>query len=77
MLDLEFKYYIDNQDKLVNEYRGRFIVIKNQEVVGAYSTEHEAYIKTKEKYELGTFLIQLVEQGEQSYSQTFHSRVTV
>jgi len=27
-LEKEFKYYLDNQDKLVEKYNGKFIVIK-------------------------------------------------
>lgn len=76
MLDKEFKYYIDNQKKLIDKYNGKFIVIKNENVIGAYETEDEAYFETKKEHELGTFLIQLCEPGNDSYTQTFHSRVT-
>jgi len=74
-LEKEFKYYLDNQDELVKKYNGRFIVIKNQKVIGDYSTELEAIKKTSQKEELGTFLIQKCEPGSDSYSQMFHSRV--
>ena len=74
-LKKEFNYYVEHQDELVKKYDGKFIVIKDSEVIGAYDSELEAIEKTAEKYELGTFLVQKCELGEQSYTQTYHSRV--
>jgi hypothetical protein len=76
MLDKEFKYYIDNQAELLKEYNGRFIVIKNETVIGNYSSEIDAYTETIKKHQLGTFLIQQCVPGNESYNQTFHSRVS-
>jgi hypothetical protein len=74
MLEKEFKYYIDNQIELVKKYEGKYIVIKENKIIGVYSTEMEAYNESKQNNELGTFLIQFVSSGEQGYNQTFHSR---
>ena len=74
-LEKEFKYYLDHQDELVEKYNGKFIVIKGNKVIGAYDSELEAIEKTSKEYELGTFLVQKCEQGEDSYMQTYHSRV--
>ena len=76
LLEKEFKYYLDNQDKLVQKYNGKFVVIKNCKVIGVYDEELEAIEKTSEKEELGTFLVQKCEPGTAAYSQTYHSRVT-
>lgn len=73
-LEKELEYYKTNQEELVRKYVGKFLVIKNQEVQGVYDTEIEAYNKAKEKFELGTFLIQKSLPGQESYTQTFHSR---
>ena len=75
MLEKEFKYYIDNQKELVKKYDGRYIVIKDKEVVGDYGSEAEAYDESVKEYELGTFLIQFCSPGKKDYTQTFHSRV--
>jgi len=75
-LEKEFKYYLEHQDELVKKYNGKFIVIKNREVIGAFDSELEAIEKTAEKHELGTFLVQKCEPGSESYTQTYHSRVT-
>jgi len=71
----EFEYYIKNQQELVKQYKGKFIVIKEQSVVGVYDTEIEAYNKSVEEFELGTFLIHEVQPGEENYTQTFRTRV--
>lgn len=74
-LEREFKYYLEHQDELVKKYNGKFIVIKDCEVIGVFDLELEAVNKTAEKYELGTFLVQKCEPGAESYTQTYHSRV--
>ena len=76
MLENEFKYYIDNQDTLVEKYNGKYLVIKGEEVIGVYDTDDEAYLETQKEHKLGTFLIQLCTPGEEAYTHVFHSRVT-
>lgn len=76
-LEKEFKYYIDHQAELVEKYNGKFIVIKDCKVIGAFDSELEAINTTSEQYELGTFLVQKCEPGSESYTQTYHSRVAL
>ncbi len=69
MLDKEFKYFLDNQDELVKKYNGKFIVIRDKEVIGAYDTFVDAYFITQERgTKLGTFLIQQCLPGEKCYT---------
>jgi hypothetical protein len=75
-LEKEFKYYIENQGALIKEYNGKFIVIKECEVIGAYDSEIEAIDITMKNHELGTFLVQKVEPGKESYRQMYHSRAS-
>ena len=75
MLDKEFQYYLDNQSEFVKKYNGRFIVLIGKEVVGNYESYEQALFGSMKKYELGTFLIQECTEGEEAYTQTFHSRV--
>jgi hypothetical protein len=74
-LTKEFEYFKEHQEELIHKYEGRFIVIRNQKVVGDYESEIEAYNSAKEQFELGTFLIQQAVPGTDAYTQTFHSRV--
>lgn len=75
MLKEEFEYYLANQNELVKVYYGKFIVIKEQKVVGVYDSEIEAYSESIKTLELGTFLIQECLPGEENYTQTFRTRV--
>ena len=76
-LEKEFKYYIDHQAELVEKYNGKFIVVKDCKVIGAFDSELEAINTTSEQHELGTFLVQKCELGSESYTQTYHSRVAL
>jgi hypothetical protein len=75
MLEKEFKWYLQHQNDLVKQYNGKFLLIKDENVVGAFDTNIEAYNKGKQKFEPGTFLIQKCTPGAQDYTQTFRSRV--
>lgn len=75
-LEREFDYYIEHQEELVKEYNGKFIVIKDCKVIGSYDSEIEAIKETVKDHSLGTFLVQKCTPGKESYTQTFHSRVS-
>ena len=74
-LQKEFDYYLKHQDEIVEKYDGKFVVIKDGQVLGAYDDELTALTETQKSHPLGTFLVQLVSHGTAAYSQTFHSRV--
>ncbi len=74
-LKKEFEYYLANQDEMVRQYDGKFIVLKDEKVLGAYDDELTAITETQKTHQLGTFLVQQVSPGTNAYSQTFHSRV--
>jgi hypothetical protein len=73
-LQPEFEFYLSHQDEMVEKYDGRYVVIKNGDVLGAYDDELSAVTETQKAHELGTFLVQKVSSGDAEYSQTFHSR---
>ena len=75
LLQKQLDYFKQNQQSLVKRYEGKFLVIKDEAVQGVYDSEIDAYSDAKQKFELGTFLIQHCLPGEESYTQTFQSRV--
>jgi len=75
LLEKEFQYYLENQEKLVKKYLGKTIVIKDGNVLGSYDSDLDAINTTKVNHKLGTFLVQLCTPGKGAYTQTFHSRV--
>jgi len=72
MLEKEFKYYLDNQDKLLKKYNGKVIVIVDEMVVGEYSNKKDAYLESIKTYAPGSFLIMECTPGTDSY--TIHQR---
>lgn len=74
-LEKEFNYYLEHQDELIREYNGKFVVIKDDAVIGEYESELEAVEETSKRHELGTFLVQKCVPGSESYTHTYHSRV--
>ena len=75
MLEKEFEYYLKNQKELLEKYLNKYLVIKNEEVVGNFDTKQEAYDFATSKFKLGEFLIQYCIPGNLGYTQTFHSQV--
>ena len=71
----DFQYYLDNQQLLVKKYAGKYIVIKDCKILGAFTDEAEAIETTQKDHALGTFMVQKCESGQRNYTQTFHSRV--
>lgn len=75
-LDQELDYYIKNQREIVEKYRGKVVVIHDQAVRGAYPDELTAMREARKSFKLGDFLVQKVEPGSDSFTQTFYSRVS-
>ncbi len=73
MCDLNYVFFKANIDCLCNKYRDKFIVIKDQSVIGFYDTFDEAYNETLKKEELGTFLIQFCSNDESKIVNYFYS----
>jgi len=56
--DLDFNYFLENMNKLYRKYGNKFVVVKNQNVLGAYNDFNKALETTLKTEEMGTFLIQ-------------------
>lgn len=57
MLEKEYKYYLDNKKELLKKYKGKFVVIKNNDIIGTFNSFSDAYHNTIKDHELGTFMI--------------------
>ena len=73
-LEKEFQYYLDHQDELVEKYDGKVLVIKDCQVTGSYDTDSEARTEARKMHAAGTYLVQRCSQGDDDYTQHFHSR---
>lgn len=73
MLEKNFKYYLAHQDELVPLYNGKYVMIVNEKVVGAYNSLYEACYNGEDKYGPGNFLVQLCTPGDSEYTIRYHS----
>ncbi len=67
-LEKSFQFYLDNLEKLAKTYKGKFITIKNCEILGAYDTYESALNETLKTHKLGTFLVQRVDTNPSTYT---------
>lgn len=74
-LSQEFEYYLAHQSEIVAANNGKVVVIKNKNIIGVFDDELSAVLETQKTHQLGTFLVQKVDSGTGSYTQSFHSRV--
>jgi hypothetical protein len=63
----QFEYFKANREKLMNDYFGRCIVIKNRSVIADYASFDEAYEATIRKEKLGSFIIHECVAPEDEY----------
>lgn len=75
MADLKelFQYYLSHQSELVKKYNGKYLVIIESGVVGAFDDENTAYFDAESKYGLGNFIIQLCTPGNDAYTVNMYT----
>jgi hypothetical protein len=72
----DYEYFIDNLVALYEEYGHRFLVIKNEKVIGAYNSFDDAFAETIKTETLGTFLIQECVADSAELIKTFQGNVS-
>lgn len=75
MLDLEFAYFLENQERWSAEHYDKYVVVVGQSVFGYFDDMLAAYRTAKKTHPVGTFLIQHCIPGPESYTQVFFSNV--
>ncbi len=76
MLDKEYSFFKENQKSLFEKYANRVVAIVGSKVVGNYKDYREAYLDCIDRFEEGSFLLQLCGADESVYTTTFHSRAS-
>lgn len=76
-LQREYNFYVQNKQKFLSEYHGKFIVIKDETIYGSYPSREIALKESIESLnlEMGTFLIQHVVTDDSEIVQRYHSRI--
>jgi hypothetical protein len=65
MLETELKYLQTHKEDLIKLYPGRYLVIKGEEVSGAYETREEAMTAAVEMHGLQNVLIRRAEDADE------------
>ena len=55
------------------KHRGKTLVIRGENVEGAYASPLEAYLSAQKRFPIGTFMIQPCEPGPDAYTVTINS----
>ena len=75
MFDKELEFFKKNQADLVAKFKGKILVIKGSELVGAFDSVFAALNAGNAKFEPGTFMLQPCAAGEGAYSITVNSSI--
>lgn len=73
-LNTEFKFFLENRNSILKQHLGKVVVIKDKKIIGVYNSKTEAVKETRKTHEMGTFLVQKCDPGDDSVTMTFHSR---
>ena len=65
----DFYWFLENYDKLYEEYGHKFLAIKNKMVLGAYDSLIEAIRTTSETEELRSFIVQECDGSKFAYKR--------
>ena len=68
MLDIERRYFEENQQTLAQQYPGKFLLIKESEVIGAFDTMNDAIGEGARVYGLSSFLVRNVNEAQSAVS---------
>ncbi|WP_425390763.1 DUF5678 domain-containing protein [Ekhidna sp.] len=60
LLNKQHKFYQHNEQELIEQYKGQFIVIHDEKVIDSFGSERDAYIYAVQHFPMGTFLIRKV-----------------
>ncbi|WP_421764724.1 hypothetical protein [Ekhidna sp.] len=60
LLDKQHRFYLHNEQELIERYKGQYIVIHDEQVADSFGSERDAYIYSVKHFPIGTFLIRKV-----------------
>ena len=57
-VDNNFKFFQENLDELINKHQGKFVLIREQKIVGYFDSSKDALADGKKRFPDGIFSIQ-------------------
>jgi len=74
MIKDDFEYYVSNQQEIVKDHLGEYVVIKDSTVKGYYKEEAQAFASMKGN-ELGTFIVKMCQDPGTDVITYYNNRV--
>ncbi|MGH7459664.1 MAG: hypothetical protein ACREMA_01385 [Longimicrobiales bacterium] len=70
VFEKELAFFVAHQEELVAKYQGKVLVIRGNDVVGAFDSSLAAYLDAQRRFPVGTFMLQPCEPGTGAYTVT-------
>jgi len=71
----DFAYFIENVTALYEQYGPSFVAIKNEHILGVFSTLEDAVSETAKSHMLGSFIVQLCAKNPESLVAHFAGNI--
>jgi hypothetical protein len=71
----DFDYFLNNLESLYKQYGHKFVVVKNEGILGVYDTFETALYTTLKTEQLGTFLVQECFENKEKMMHHFQCNV--
>ena len=65
MLEREIQYFEDHRGELLAKHRHQFVLIKGDQLIGAFQTNEEALSEGARLFGLDSYLVRQVEESEE------------
>jgi hypothetical protein len=65
MLEKERKYFEEHQLEWLNQFYGKFVLIKDEELIGTYEKPEDALSEGARRFGKNSFLVRSIEEDEQ------------
>lgn len=74
MFETEVKFFNENKLSLLDDYNGKYVVIKGERLLGVYKDQLTAIKETMKTEKLGTFMVKFLTEHENT--PQYYSRVS-
>ena len=70
VLEQELKTYYENKERLIKESNGKFVLIKNKEIINVFDTQNDAIKVGIDKFGNTPFLVKKIQEIDDSLNFT-------
>ena len=64
----DYQWFLEQYDRLFNEYGDAYLAIKDKTIIGVYSSYAEGVKETAKRYPLGSFIVQYCNGSPSAYT---------